>query len=143
MKVSKEYRLLPREDDTTTWFGRMRMILLSIGMACILSVLSGCVNLYTRLPFTGTTVESCYQSTDTAAALALVGSFPQAMAAGSADNGVKWYNAFTITFIGLPLIADTACEAVLDTVFLPADYFISESRHGKHKDPHAELQHRR
>ena len=142
MKLSKAYRLPLREDEAATWFGRMYMILLSIGMACIMSVLSGCVNLYTRLPFTGSTIESCYQSTDTAAALALVGSFPQAMAA-SGDNGVKWYNAFTITFIGLPLIADTACEAILDTVFLPADYFISESRHGKHKDPHAELQHRR
>ena len=99
----------------------------------VLSCACGCVNLYTRCPTTAPQITRCYQSTGTAAALAIVCSFPQMMSDNPGDGGFMWENCFTIPFLGLPCAVDAACEAVVDTVCLPCDWWLSEARERKEK----------
>lgn len=96
------------------------------------ALLSGCVNCYTRWPTTDPRIEIVYQPTRTAAAFAIVGSFPQMMSDCPPDSGsFCWENIFTIAFIGLPMAVDTLCEAVLDTALLPVDLILSNQRNKK------------
>ena len=89
---------------------------------------AGCMNLYTRCPGTDREIASCYQSTEWMFTLSYVVAFPQVMSPGSADE-FYWENIITIP-CGLVCLADTACEAVVDTVCLPFDYPISIYRNG-------------
>jgi hypothetical protein len=101
-------------------------LLLVCALAC-----SGCVNLYTRFPTTDAKIESVYQSSRVAAMLATVGSFPQMMSdAGDADAFI-WENLISVPFIGLPCAVDAACEACIDTVFLPYDLYVVKSKEDK------------
>lgn len=93
------------------------------------TLLSGCLNLYTRCPGTVARVENCYQSTRTAFSCSVIVAFPQMMSC-TPDTGLHWMNAMTIP-LGLVGMCDCACEAVLDTVFLPVDYPISCFREKK------------
>ena len=103
----------------------LRMVRLSwlTGLLCAL-LLGGCINLYTRCPGTDPKIDYCYQSTDTAAMMTVVASFPQIMATMD-TKGPEWYNIFTVTLLGIPFLADTICEAAIDTVLLPIDYAIT------------------
>lgn len=91
-----------------------------------LSLLSGCMNLYTRCPGTKPTIESIYQCSREMIPLSYVVMFPQVMSPGSADD-FYWENLITVP-CGLICFGDTACEAVVDTVCLPFDYPISRYR---------------
>ena len=62
------------------------------------------------------------------AAMTVVASFPQMMSDSPGDGWFRWENCLTIPLLGLPCLVDTACETCLDTVFLPADWIISEVR---------------
>lgn len=90
-----------------------------------IALLSGCMNLYTRCPFTDKKIENVYQSTEFMFPFSCVVMFPQVMSPGS--DGLYWENVITIP-AGIVCFGDTACELVLDTVFYPADYFIVKSR---------------
>ena len=84
------------------------------------------MNLYTRCPGTDRKIESCFQSTRCMGTLSVVVAFPQIMSSGSSD---EFYLENIITIpCGLVCLADTACEAVLDTALLPFDYPISRYR---------------
>ena len=96
--------------------------------ALLLSACSGCMNLWTRNPFTDTRIERCYQSTSTMAGGALIVAFPQMMSDNPGDGGFMWENCFTIPFMGLPCAVDAVCEACIDTVCLPVDWPLAASR---------------
>lgn len=92
----------------------------------------GCVNLYTRFPTTNPEIEECYQSTRVMAAMTVIGSFPQMMSDVPSKSGsLCWENLISVTFIGLPCFVDTCLEAAVDTVCLPADYFMARAREKK------------
>ena len=95
----------------------------------LFSLLGGCVNLYTRAPMTDLRVDECYQSTEIAGVATIVLSFPQMMTLSGGSSGLELYNILTVPFLGLPCLVDTACEAVIDTVCYPADYYIAKKRH--------------
>lgn len=88
----------------------------------------GCMNCYFRAPWTRGKIEECYQSTRYMGAMTLVASFPQMMTDAGHPEPFRWENCFTIPFLGLPCLVDTACEACIDTVCLPVDWCISEVR---------------
>lgn len=95
--------------------------------AVLILATSGCMNLYTRCPGTDGEISSCYQSSGDMLALSMAIAFPQILYPG--NKGFYWENLFTVP-CGLVCLADTACEAVLDTVCLPFDYPISCCRNG-------------
>jgi len=95
-----------------------------LALACLL--LSGCVNLYTRSPFTGDRIEETYQSTQYAALFSWVVMFPQTMAPGG-SRGLMWANAVSVP-VGCLCFVDAAAEAAVDTVCFPADLALSGSR---------------
>ena len=101
---------------------KLRVLLLSLAASLLLS-LSGCMNIYTRCPGTSTRIESCYQSTEQMFALSYVICFPQIISPGASDS-FYWENIITVP-CGIVCYLDTACEAVLDTAFLPFDYFLA------------------
>ena len=104
---------------------KLRVLLLSLAASLLLAT-SGCMNLYTRCPGTDRKIESCFQSTRCMGTLSVVVAFPQIMSSGSSD---EFYLENIITIpCGLVCLADTACEAVLDTALLPFDYPISRYR---------------
>lgn len=92
------------------------------------AVFSGCMNCYLRAPWTLGKIEGCYQSTEYMGVMTVIASFPQCVSDNSGDGVFRWENCFTIPFLGLPCLVDTACEACIDTVCLPADYFIVRAR---------------
>ena len=94
---------------------------------CALALLAGCVNCYTRCPGTNARIEAVYQPSRTAVECSIICAFPQMMSDCPSDNEFKSYNALTVP-LGLLVLCDALCEAVVDTAFLPVDYFISESR---------------
>jgi len=94
---------------------------------CAFAILGGCMNLYTRCPWTNPKIEDVYQCSREAVAFAMIGSFPQMMS-DAPDRGWRWENCLTIPFIGLPCAVDAVCEGVIDTVCLPVDWPLSASR---------------
>ena len=100
-------------------------IIASIGV----SLMTGCVNLYTRCPGTDEKITQVYQCSREAAALAVIGSFPQMMSDNPSTSGSWcWENLISIPFIGLPFAVDAVCEACIDTVCLPVDWPLAASR---------------
>lgn len=96
------------------------------------TLLSGCLNLYTRFPTTDPKIEMCYQSTAGMARATVIASFPQMMSDSPSTSGsLCWENLLTVPFLGLPCFVDTVCEACVDTVCLPIDWCISEAREEK------------
>ncbi len=104
---------------------KLRVLLLSLAVSLLLAT-SGCMNLYTRCLGTDRKIESCFQSTRWMGTMSVVVAFPQIMSPGSSDE-FYWENLITIP-CGLVCLADTACEAVLDTACLPFDYPLSRYR---------------
>lgn len=100
----------------------------AIVASLMLLVTAGCMNLYTRCPGTDREIASCYQSTEWMLTLSYVVAFPQVMSPGGSDE-FYWQNLITVP-CGLLCLADTACEAVVDTVTLPVDYPLSRYRNG-------------
>ena len=96
-------------------------------MVCVGALLAGCVNCYTRCPGTDARIETVYQPSRTAVGCSIICAFPQMMSDCPSDNEFKSYNVLTVP-LGLLVLCDALCEAVVDTAFLPVDYFISKSR---------------
>lgn len=105
----------------------LKRLLTVASIATTMCIASGCVNLYTRCPFTEKKIERTYQSTGEAYSLSIIISWPQIMSDNPGDGGFMVENLLTIP-IGFLGMCDTACEGVLDTVFLPADLVISDIR---------------
>lgn len=95
--------------------------------ALIACALSGCMNIWTRNPFTDTEITSVYQSSRTMTSGAIVVAFPQMMSDCPSEPAFILMNLFTIPLGGL-VLCDAACEAALDTVFLPFDWPVSARR---------------
>ncbi len=93
--------------------------------SAMLLLVSGCMNLYVRCPFTNATIDETYMCTKEAAAYSYVIMFPQVMSPNSARLLPE--NAITIP-IGCICFIDVACEVILDTLLWPADKVISSSR---------------
>jgi len=89
-------------------------------------LLCGCVNLYTRCPWTDERIDRMYQCSREAAALSIIVAFPQMMSDGP-SRGFMWENIFTIP-LGCLCLCDAAVEACIDTVCLPVDWPLAESR---------------
>ncbi len=104
-----------------------RAILIPLA-ALLLSACSGCMNIWTRNPFTDTRIERCYQSTSTMAGGALIVAFPQMMCDVPSDSNA--FNAWNILTIpaGCLVFCDAACEAVVDTICLPVDWPLADHR---------------
>lgn len=94
---------------------------------CALALLAGCVNCYVRCPGTDSRIETIYQPSRTAAVCSILCAFPQMMSDSPSDSGFKSYNVLTFP-LGVLILGDALCESVLDTAFLPIDYFIAKSR---------------
>ena len=120
-------RMVFREDGTPTWFGWACALAASILMAAVLASMSGCVNIYTRCPFTEKRITRTYQSTGDAYSLSIVVAWPQIMSDDPGKTGFMVENLISIP-LGCVCMCDTACEAVIDTVCLPADYAIAVNR---------------
>ena len=120
-------RMVFREDGTPTWFGWACALAASILMAAVLASMSGCVNIYTRCPFTEKRITRTYQSTGDAYSLSIVVAWPQIMSDDPGKTGFMVENLISIP-LGCVGMCDTACEAMIDTVFLPADWIISDAR---------------
>lgn len=120
-------RIVFREDGTPTWFGWACALAASILMAAVLASMSGCVNVYTRCPFTEKRITRTYQSTGDAYSLSIVVAWPQIMSDDPGKAGFRPENLITIP-LGFLGMCDTACEAVVDTACLPADWIMSDAR---------------
>jgi hypothetical protein len=90
----------------------------------------GCVNFCVRVLGTDR-IEETYQCTKTAAGFSYVLAFPQVMSPTGGEH-FMWENLFSIP-VGIVGFADTACEAVIDTVCLPVDWPLSAYRNKNKK----------
>lgn len=102
----------------------MRKIL---AIAALCTALTGCMNIWMRNPFTYTEITSVYQSSSIMAGSAVIVAFPQMMSDCPGDGGFMLENIFTIP-LGCLVLCDAACEAVVDTAFLPFDWPMSACR---------------
>ena len=82
-------------------------------------LMSGCINLYTRSPFTNVKIERPWQSTQTAADLSYVVMFPQTLSPAS-NRGFSPANLISVP-IGCLCWIDVVCEAIIDTLLWPVD----------------------
>lgn len=101
--------------------------LLTIFTVLILLLISGCMNLYTRSPFTEKKIERTYQQTGEALGLAILVSFPQMMSDNPSTPAFMVENIFTIP-CGIVVGVDGCAEFVLDTAFWPCDKIIVYNR---------------
>lgn len=118
--------LFVKDNDSPTWLGWLLAGVASALGALGLLLCGGCVNCYVRCPGTDVRVEHVYQSTAISAAMAYIVAFPQKIGSTGA-GGLMWENVFTVP-LGCLCLADTVCEAALDTVCLPVDAVLSENR---------------
>ena len=118
-------RLFVKPNDSPTWLGWLSMAA-AAALGATTLLLCGCVNCYVRCPGTDVRVEHVYQSTATSAAIAYVVAFPQKIGATGAGE-LRWENVFTVP-LGWLCLVDTACEAAVDTVCLPIDWTLANSR---------------
>ena len=101
--------------------------LLTIFTVLILLLTSGCMNLYTRSPFTEKRIERTYQPSGETFGLAIIVSFPQMMSDNPSTPDFMVENIFTIP-CGIIVGVDGCVELVLDTVFWPCDKIIVYNR---------------
>ena len=112
-------------------------VLLGLVFGCMATMLfGGCVNIYTRAPWTDAKIEHVYQSTVSAAGVSTVVAFPQIMSDGHSEP-LMIENIFTIP-LGLLGLCDAACEAALDTIFLPIDWPLSAYRESHQGSPYGQ-----
>lgn len=95
------------------------------------ALFGGCVNLYTRCPWTDPEIMSVYQCSREAAAMSVLVAFPQAMSDGP-SRGFMWENVFTIP-IGCVGMCFAVGEACIDTACLPVDWPLSAYRQPKER----------
>ena len=117
-------KLVFKKDGGLTGFGWFALIASTILAGAICSLFSGCVNVCTRSPFTESRIEGVYQCTKEAAGISYVIMFPQTMNP-SGGKGFMAANLISVP-VGCVGMCDVAVEAVLDTVFLPADICLSK-----------------
>lgn len=108
----------------------LRKAILTLVLA---SLLSGCMNLYTRCPGTPPRIEDTYQSTCSTAGMAYVVMFPQVMMA-SHNNKILFPENLISIPLGCLCFVDVAAEGVLDTVFWPIDWPLSRARRDKPRE---------
>ena len=92
-------------------------------LSIVLFITMGCMNVYTRCPWTDARIERPYQSTREMASGTAVTAFPQMMA----SDGVfrfSWYKVLSVPIAVIPA-ADTCLDAVADTAMLPFDLVAS------------------
>ena len=92
--------------------------------------LGGCVNLYTRAPWTNAKINEVYQCSRMAAGMSLIIAFPQMMSDNPGDGGFMWQNIFTVP-LGCLCLCDAVCEAAIDTAFLPWDLYVRGKKEAK------------
>ncbi len=92
-----------------------------------LALLTGCMSLYTRAPWTEPRIERCYQSSRSVAGLGIICMFPQCMSDCPGDGGFMFENIFTIP-LGVLVECEALAESAVDTVCLPVDWPLSASR---------------
>jgi len=97
----------------------------ALALACC-----GCMNLYTRAPWTDGRIERCYQSSRAVAGLGIICMFPQCMSDCPGDGGFIFENIFTIP-VGVLVECEAVVEAAVDTVCLPVDWPLSAWRRRK------------
>lgn len=98
----------------------------ALAAATLLCAASGCINLlYVRNPASRETLRETYQSTSYAAVLTCAVSFPGSFVADGKEAEFDPISILTIPFLGIPCLADTLCEGVIDTLLFPADYLIT------------------
>ena len=97
-----------------------------ITCAALLLSACGCVNLYTRCPWTDERIERVYQCSREAAGLSILVAFPQMMSDGPHETYI-WENIFTVP-LGCLCLCDAVVEACVDTVCLPVDWPLAASR---------------
>ena len=88
-------------------------------MIALALAVSGCINLYTRSPFTDARVERPWQCTQAAADWSVVVMFPQVLSPAS-NRGFMAANLISVP-VGCLCWVDVACEAVIDTLLWPFD----------------------
>lgn len=102
--------------------------------ALVVSLLSGCANIVLRTPITSEPITEVYQPTREQAYFTAMCACPQAFFSPTGDFDFCVENVCTIPLAIVPA-ADLVVEAVLDTVFLPADACLAGSRTNKqHKE---------
>lgn len=99
-------------------------------MVCALALCAGCVNCYMRWPESDARIETVYQPSRTALEFSIICAFPQMLSDCPSDVGFKAYNVLTVP-LGLLVLGDALCEAVVDTVLFPIDYSIAKLRKAK------------
>ena len=98
------------------------------------ALLGGCANIVLRTPITSEQITEVYQPTREQANFTAMCACPQAFFSPTGDFDFCVENVFTIPIAIVPA-ADLVVEAVLDTVFLPADACLAGSRTNKqHKE---------
>lgn len=100
-----------------------------IATLALISALCGCMNLYTRAPWTKPEIRSVYQCSRAAAGMSVLIAFPQMMSDAPHPELVP-ANVFTVP-LGCLCLCGAACEAVVDTACLPFDWPASALRGGR------------
>ena len=104
----------------------MKRIMKITVVICASLIISGCINCYLRCPATDQKIDEVYKSTKAGAGISYVVMFPQIMNPAE-TRGFQPMNILSIP-VGCLCFADVACEAVLDTVFFPVDWWLAEAR---------------
>ena len=111
---------------------KSRLVLCAALAAALLC--GGCMNLYTRAPWTTSTrVERCYQSSGWVAGVGIVCMFPQMMSDCPGHGGFQVENLLTIP-LGLLVECEAVVEAAVDTVCLPFDWPVSAYRRKREEE---------
>ena len=98
------------------------------------ALLGGCANIVLRTPITSEPITDVYHPTREQAKFTAMCACPQSFFSPTGDFDFCVENVFTIPLAIVPA-ADLVVEAVLDTVFLPADACLAGSRTNKqHKE---------
>ena len=94
------------------------------------ALLGGCANIVLRTPITSEPITEVYQPTMEQAKFTAMCACPQSFFSPTGDFDFCEENVFTLPLAIVPA-ADLVVEAVLDTVFLPADACLAGSRTNK------------
>lgn len=102
-------------------------------MPAIFLLLAGCANLILRTPLTDKPVTKVYWPTREQAGLTAMCACPQSFFSPTGDFDFCVENVFTLPLAVVPA-ADLVVEAVLDTLFFPADVcLVGVNKKGKQR----------
>ena len=108
----------------------MKRLLSTILAASTVALLGGCANIVLRTPITSEPITEVYQPTRDQAKFTAMCACPQSFFSPTGDFDFCVENVFTLPLAIVPA-ADLVVEVVLDTVFLPADACLADSRTNK------------